>query len=144
MFGFLNKAKSALKDEMAKYNNKEFMEGLCAGAALIAYADGELEATEKAKLLAFFERSEDLSVFDRATLISTFQKFAAEFEFDFGVGQDRAMKELSEVKDPAQRALIGRVLVAIARADGEIEQSEVTKLNRAFSVLGLDAREFIS
>lgn len=54
------------------------------------------------------------------------------------------MKELSEVKDPAQRALIGRVLVAIARADGEIEQSEVTKLNRAFSVLGLDAREFIS
>lgn len=137
MFGFLNRARDGLQEQLKKVANKEFAEACMAGAAMIAWADGQMEEAEKKKLAAYIERSPELSVFDRSHLIALFNRFSNEFEFDVDLGNAAAMKEIGQVRDPEQKLMLARVLMVIARADGEVEPAEEARLRKVFDRLGL-------
>jgi tellurite resistance protein len=53
MFGMLKRAARAATTEVkADYaENKDFLEAVCAGVALVAAADGEIEDSERAKAM---------------------------------------------------------------------------------------------
>lgn len=134
--------RSTLDGHLKRFNNKDFMEALMAGCALVASADGQVEEQEKKKMSGFIQRMEQLQVFDRSLLINLFNKYVDELEFDFDFGKGNLMKELREVKGDEQKQLIMTVLVAIAKSDGEIEQDEVKVLREIISVFGLNPSDY--
>lgn len=144
MFGnFLKSAKEGLDNIRSQVNNKEFMEAAMAGCALVAWADGEVSSAEKQKMSRFIEMSPMLQAFERSRLLDVFKKFDQQFEFDFGMGKDAAIKEIREVKEHEQRVLLVRLLVAIAGADGTVEPAEKKILSEIIRELGLTPAAYL-
>ncbi len=48
-------AREKLTTEVGKFKNKEFMEAIVAGCALVAAADGEISSAEKLKMSGFIK-----------------------------------------------------------------------------------------
>ena len=138
-----NKMKNKATTEVSKFKNKDFMEALCAGAAMVAFADGALEAQEKKRLLSFFENEEALKVFDPVELMGTWRRFVAEFESDTDMAELKAMREIKQVTNREQQEMLAGYLTLIAKADGEIEPAERTKLVQIFKALSVDADDYI-
>ncbi|NCC97815.1 MAG: Tellurite resistance TerB, partial [Synergistales bacterium] len=64
--GFLDVFKGKFSDlstKVKQYKNKDMLEAIVAGCALVAYADGVVDTSEKAKMMGFIQNSPELSVF---------------------------------------------------------------------------------
>ncbi len=48
---WLNTTKKDLGDQVKKFKNKDFMEAVVAGCALVAFADGTISPEEKSKMV---------------------------------------------------------------------------------------------
>src|SRR3989338_9969776 len=48
-------ARTRLAEEIGKFKNREFMEAVVAGCALVAAADGDISASEKQKMVGFIQ-----------------------------------------------------------------------------------------
>ena len=53
-----------LQTEIGKFKNKDMMEGIVAGCAIVAYADGSASSAEKQKMIGFIKQSDALKVFE--------------------------------------------------------------------------------
>lgn len=140
MFGALKNLISDAKAEYSRFNDKESAEGIIAIMVGTAYADGELESSEKDKIVKALRVNPILKQFDQSILIAKFNELDEQCQFDAGVGQDACIKELREAAKNApeeKRIAIGRMGVAAAKADGEVEEGEVAFLRRAADALSL-------
>ena len=61
MTGLFQMARDALSAELDKYRNRDFMEAVMAGSALVASADGEINLTEASTLDQALETLEEES-----------------------------------------------------------------------------------
>ena len=93
----LNKA-NELKSEVLKFKNKDFLNAAMAGSALIAMADGSISAEEKQKMIKFIEHNDALSVFSTKDVITAFQDFVGQIEFDKDIGEAAAYKVIAKMK----------------------------------------------
>jgi len=136
-------ARDKIKSEVAKYKNREFMEAVIAGCAMVAAADGTISSDEKQKMAKFIERSEELSVFDMGEMIEIFNKVAEGYEFDGAIGKIEAMKKVGKLrgKEDAARTMI-RVCCAIGAADGDFDADERKIVAEMCNELGLNPSEF--
>ena len=89
-----NEVSTNVKTEVTKVRNKTFLEGVVAGCAMVAYADGTVTPEEKQKMMGFLKSSEVLSVFSVDEVIATFEKFAKHFEFDPAIGEANALQSI--------------------------------------------------
>jgi tellurite resistance protein TerB len=140
MLGLMKNWLGDAQASYAKFNDKETAEGIIAVMVGTAYADGELEPAEKDKIVKALRVNPILKQFDQSTLIAKFNELDEQCQFDAGVGQDACIKELREAAKGAteeKRIAIGRMGVAAAKADGEVEPDEVTFLRRAADALGV-------
>lgn len=136
-------ARSKLSAEASKFKNKAFMEAVVNGCALVAAADGNIEASEKQKMAGFIERAEELKHFEMRQIIEVFQKAASDFEFDHGIGKASALKVISKVKgNEEQSRLLVRVVCAIGAADGDFDAQEKAMVAEIAQELGLSPAEF--
>lgn len=147
MFGsFLNKLKDAAKGiatTAVKADNKDLMEAMVAGAVLVAYVDGELEAEEVAKCKAIIGASSQLSAFGDEPM-SVFDKYCDKVEASKRMGKLDLMKEISDIKgnlEGSQRVLI--MAIEVADADGEIDQAEMDLLNEIAKKLDLKLSDYL-
>ncbi|MEE4379078.1 MAG: tellurite resistance TerB family protein [Candidatus Competibacteraceae bacterium] len=132
-----------LKNEVNKVRNKSFMEGVVAGCALVAYADGVVKPEEKQKMMGFLRTSEALSVFSTDEVINTFEKFAKNFDFDLAVGEANALQAVGKLKSKESEArLMVRVCCAIGAADGDFDESEKAAVRKVCQELGLSFKDF--
>lgn len=129
--GFFDELKSrasqmqaSLSQEMGRYKNRELMEGILAGCALVAAADGGISSEEKQKMLGFVQNSDALRVYETSQVVDTFQRFVGKFEFDFSLGKAEAMKTLAKVKKTDEARLLVRVCCAIGASDGHFDEKE--------------------
>lgn len=138
-------AKEALSDTklMTLANNRQFMEGAMAWAAGQAWADGALETEEKAKLTAFMKKHPSLKHFDTTQCIQAFNKVSEQYEFDEGMGDHEALKQIKQVTDPEQKHLMALLALAISKSDGEFEAAEVKKFRFFCDQIGLDANSYL-
>ena len=83
-----------LGDEMTRYKNRELMEGVVAGCAVVGYANGEVSSAEKQKMMGFLQASEAMKVYEVNQVLDTFGKFSRQFEFDPAIGQAEALKAI--------------------------------------------------
>ncbi len=145
MFGFLKEKLNAGAAEFAKFRDKEAAEAVVAIMAGAAFADGEMEAAERAKLAKAFGINPVLKQFDTSVLLAKFNELAEQYEFDTGIGEAAALKELRELAAQGaaedKRLAVLRMGMAAAMADGELEEAEATFLRKAASALGLHSSQ---
>ena len=86
-----------------------------------------------------------LKQFDTSVLLAKYRELAEQYEFDTGIGEAAALKELRDLAGQGaaedKRLAVLRMGMAAAMADGEIEETEAAFLRKAASALGLHASQ---
>lgn len=140
---WLNQQKTLAQESITRFKNKDFLEAVVAGCALVAAADGKISDQEKATMAGFIQRDEALKVFDMSEVIASFNKFIAHFEFNAMVGKAEAFKAVHKIKANAEAArLLIRVCCAIGMADGDFGESEKAAVREMCVELGLNPADF--
>lgn len=126
-----------------QFANKDFMEAVAAGCAMIASADGSIDPSEKQKMIGFISINESLKVFNLGDVIERFNYYAQLFEFDFNVGKSEAIKAISKIKKDtnASRTCIS-ICCAIGAADGDFDKDEMKLVKEICIHLGINPSEF--
>lgn len=141
--GWLNSTKQGLEEQVKKFKNKDFMDAVVAGCALVAFADGSIDEAEKNKMAGYINLSQELKVFDMAEVITRFNHYVANFEFSPEIGKQEALKAIGKFKAKPD---VGRVIVgvcsAIGSADGNFDDQEKRVVAEICIVLGLNPGEF--
>ena len=136
-------AREKLTTEVGKFKNKEFMEAIVAGCALVAAADGEISSAEKLKMSGFVKNSDELKVFDMDKVIEAFNRVCSKFEFDEQIGRAEALAVVGKIKGkPEQARLLIRVCMAIGASDGNFDDNEKTVCKLLCIELGLTPSDF--
>lgn len=137
------KARAGLAAEVSKFKNRTFMEAVVSGCALVAAADGSIDASEKQKMAGFIERADELKHFDMRQVIKVFQKTTGDFEFDHDIGKATALKTIGKIKGNKEQArLLVRIVCAIGAADGDFDAQERAMVVEIARELGLDPADF--
>lgn len=140
---WLNNTKQGLTDQVKKFKNKDLMDAITAGCAMVAGADGKIDPAEKQKMAGYMSRSDELKVFEMSDVIARFNHHASNIEFDAMIGKQEALKIISKFSSKND---VGRVIVsvccAIGAADGDFDQQEKDVVRDICNALGLNASEF--
>lgn len=140
---WLNTTKNGLNDQVKKFKNKDFMNAVVAGCALVAAADGKIEEAEKNKMAGYMNISEELKVFDMREVITQFNSYVSHFDFSPEIGKQEALKAISKFNGKPE---IGRIIIAvcsaIGAADGDFDAQEQAVVRNICNVLGLNPSEF--
>lgn len=140
---WLNSTKQGLEDQVKRFKNKDFMDAVVAGCALVAFADGTIDASEKNKMAGYINLSQELKVFDMTVVIERFNHYVNNFEFSPEIGKQEALKAIAKFKSKPE---VGRVIVgvcsAIGSADGNFDDQERRVVAEICTVLGLNPGEF--
>lgn len=141
--GWLSKTKSNLSDQVTRFKNKDLMDAIVAGCAIVAAADGKIEASEKQKMAGYLGRSNELKVFNMSEVIERFDHFTGNMEWDVMVGKQEALRSISKFKSkPEVARIIVGVCCAIGAADGDFDDQEKAVVREICGVLGLTPGEF--
>ncbi|MBU2712497.1 tellurite resistance TerB family protein [Zooshikella harenae] len=143
---FLNSLKekaNELKDDVMKFKSKNFLNAATGGAALIALADGTIQAEEKQKMIKFIESNEALKVFKTTEVVSSFTDHINNLEFDKDIGESKAFEALNKLRsnEVACRTVM-RLIIAIASSDGDFDDNEKSVAKKIAVELGLNPAEF--
>lgn len=128
--------------EMKKVVNRDLMQAIVGGGLLIAAADGEIEASEAAKLDELIRANPNLTHFG-SEITDTINRFTAQLNANFQVGRLAIKRELADVKNvqaDAEEAFVN--MIAIAQADGEIEAAELVVLKEIGLHFGLRPQDY--
>lgn len=136
-------AGKSMNSELMKFRSKDLMQAIVAGATMIAYADGDVSASEKQKLMGYVRNSEQLSVFDTDKVIKSFNQNLSRFEFDSNIAIGETLQKIAVFKGKPEAHLIVRVCLAIANADGHFDTTEQQALDQICRSLELDTKSFV-
>ncbi|CAH1222398.1 hypothetical protein PAECIP111891_05335 [Paenibacillus allorhizoplanae] len=140
---WLQNSKQGLTEQVKKFKNKDFMDAVVAGCAVVAAADGSIDANEKQKMAGYMSRSDELKVFDMSDVIARFNHYVGNLEFDAMIGKQEALKSIAKFSNKPE---IGRVIVgvcsAIGAADGDFDDKEKAAVRDICNSLGLNPSEF--
>jgi tellurite resistance protein TerB len=136
-------AKKAALDEVGKFKNSNFHEGVIAACAKMAYADGIVDPKEKQKMMGFIQNSDALSVFKIEDSIALWKKWAAKYDNDKDFADMEALVAIGKNKSDigAARTLV-RVVILVANSDGNFDKDEIKTAVVICRELGLDPSEF--
>lgn len=138
-----NQGRETLQSEVSRYKGKDFMQGCVAVGTYIAFADGEVSALEKQKLIKYFEVSDALKVFSTEEVIAEFQKLSGKFDFDLDIGRSECLKTIGKLrKKPEEARAAVRLGVMIAKSDATFNEDEKRALLEVCNELGLKPEEF--
>jgi len=139
----LNSMRQGLQDQVTKFKNKDFMDAVVAGCAIVASADGQIGAAEKQKMIGYINHNAELKVFETPKVIERFNFFTGNFEFDAMIGKAEAMKAILKFKDkPDVARVIVSVCCAIGSADGDFDESEKEVVREICRALNLSPSDF--
>jgi len=137
MFGFLKKRAKRVTNDIGKFEKRDLAQAVVNAAWLVAYADGNCDALERAKIDQVLKTNPVLFNFT-SELQDISTQIVNLLETDFKIGRRAALREIEDVKgDKHESEDVLDVAVAIAEADGEIEASEMKVLEQIALVLGL-------
>ena len=137
MFGFLKKKAG---ESVQKFSGQtDFLEGVCAAAALIAAADGDIEDSEVvATKKAVMANKALASGFDGRIIDTTIDRML-DRAGGGRVGRAGLWKEIEEsAKDPEKAEAILCTALDVAEGDGEIEPQEKAVLDKLATILRVD------
>lgn len=140
---WFSSAKQGLTEQVKKFKNKDFLDAVVAGCAVVAAADGSINDDEKQKMIGYINRSEELKVFEISDVIARFNHYIGNFEFSAMIGKQEALKAISKFSSKPE---IGRIIVAVCcavgAADGSFDDKEKLAAREICSALNLNPNEF--
>lgn len=140
-----NTQKRKAQDLFHRYKSQDVLDAVVAACALVAMADGYLDATERQKMIEFVHQSEELRVFDTTKVIQKFNLFISRMENDPMMGRAEAFRALGKIRTKPEIArLVARYCIAIGYADGNFDQNEKQMVADICRELGLSPAEFLS
>ncbi|ELR98533.1 tellurite resistance TerB family protein [Gloeocapsa sp. PCC 73106] len=142
-FTWLENQRKNLQNEIVKFKNKEFLDAVVAGCALVAAADGHIDASEKRKMEGFIGRSPELQVFDMDQVMKKFNTIADNFEFSEAIAKRQALNTIAVIKNNPQAAkLLITVCCSIGAADGNFDEDEKAMVREMCRELALNPSDF--
>jgi tellurite resistance protein TerB len=115
------------------------VEGVVAGCALVAYADGWVTPEETRRMRGLILRFEPASALGAAAAVQMFEDLTLEFGSDHDAGEARALELVSRLADhPQHSELLVDTCCAIAEADGGFDAEEREMILKICSLLNVD------
>jgi tellurite resistance protein TerB len=132
-----------LKTKVGQFKSKDFAEASMATCALIAAADGSIDASERSKTAAFIASNDALSAFDAGTLRDSFDRYCTKLTTDYDFGKIEALQAIGKLRSkPDQARAVVQVGVLVGGADGDFDAHEVRAVREVCQAVGLDPSEF--
>ena len=140
---FSKKTWNELNDQILFAENEHLMEGITAGCALVAYADGWVTDEEHDRMVCLIRGFEPIATFGLVDVIATFEARTREFAADQKAGEAAALAAVARVKGEGRYpTLLVETCCAIATADGGFDAEERAAIIRICKVLGLEPSAF--
>ncbi len=131
----------SVKEAAARYTNLEFRDGVLAICAMVAAADGVIQAEEKEKVKRLIMGNEALSHFTPSKLGSQFEEYVVKALDEFSVlDLEKIVGKLRGNADQSDMAV--KIGLIIANADGKFEPSEKTRMTAIIKKLGLQPGDY--
>jgi tellurite resistance protein TerB len=140
---FVGRSKEELSGEVHRARNEHLMEGIVAGCALVAYADGWVTDEERNRMLGLICGFEPIAAFGLHDVETTFEALTARFAMEEEEGEQAALAAVARVKGAGvYPLLLIETCCAIADADGGFDAEEREAAIRICQVLGLEPWTF--
>jgi len=139
MAGFLPEVAETLRLEVERFRRRPFLRAAMASSALVAVADGDVSFPERSRLDQVLESVEALRLYDSHEAIDLFNTHVDAIVEDAATGREAALEAVAGVADdPEAAALILRICIALAGADGETSANERVALDAIAGRLGIE------
>ncbi|MGH9223164.1 MAG: tellurite resistance TerB family protein [Acidimicrobiales bacterium] len=134
---------SQLKTKAHTFKNADFANASMAVCALIAAADGSIDASERQKVAGFITSNDVLSIFPPDELRSKFDNYCNKLSADYDFGKIEAIQAIGKLKkkEDQARAVI-QVGIIIGGADGNFDDDEKRAVREACNAVGIPPAEF--
>jgi len=134
---------SQLKTKTSQLKSKEFANGSMAMCALIAAADGSIDAAERQKTAALIMSNDVLAVFPPEELRTKFDFYCDKLSKDFDFGKVEAIGTIAKLKGKQDqgRAVI-QIGIIIGGADGNFDDDEKRAVKEACFAVRIAPSEF--
>jgi tellurite resistance protein TerB len=134
---------SQLQMQTSKFKNKDFANASMAVCALLAAADGTIDAEERRKVAALIMSNDVLSIFPPSDLRDTFDRYCTKLTADFDFGKIECVQAVAKLKTkPDQARAIIQIGIIIGGADGNFDQAERGVVREACFAVGIAPSEF--
>lgn len=148
--GFFDQLKSRtqemsgqLKSKVGQFKNKEFAQGSMAMCALVAAADGSIDASERQKTTDLIMSNDVLSVFPQTDLREKFDFYCDKLIKNYDFGKVEAIASISRLKSkPDQARAVIQIGIIIGGADGNFDDDEKKAVKEACLAVGISPSEF--
>ncbi|MCW1825727.1 tellurite resistance TerB family protein [Enterobacter asburiae] len=142
MFGFSKKARKAVA-EVKKFEKRDLAQAVINASWLVAYADGECSNVEKASVDQVLRANPVLGAFT-SEIQGISQTIIAQLDANYKVGRLAAYREIEDCKgDQREAEDVLVTAIAIAEADGEIQEAEKKVLDEIANRLGLRLETYL-
>ena len=140
LVGLLKTQLGSLKTELKSGAYRDASMAMC---ALVAAADGQVDASEIQQMESLILGNEVLQNFPPEQLRTRFQKHVDQLTRNFPQGRAEAMQEIAKAaKKPTEARAVIQTGIVIAGADGHFSHAEQSVLREACATLGLQPAEF--
>lgn len=140
LVGVLKTQLGSLKTELKSGAYRDASMAMC---ALVAAADGHVDAAEIQQMESLILGNEVLQNFPPEQLRTRFHKHVDQLTRNFPQGKTEALQEIAKAaKKPTEARAVIQTGIVIAGADGHFSQAEQSILREACATLGLQPAEF--
>ncbi|MFE7752942.1 tellurite resistance TerB family protein [Streptomyces sp. NPDC057428] len=140
LVGALKNQLTSLKTELKSGAYRDASMAMC---ALVAAADGHVDAEERRHVESLILGNDVLQNFPPEQLRQRFNKHVDQLSRDFHQGKAEAMQEITKAaKKPTEARAVIQTGIVVAGADGDFSQAEHMVLQEACAALGLAPAEF--
>ncbi len=134
---------NSLQSSVKKYKNAKFADAAMAACALIAAADGTIDASERKKTASYITKSEALAVFDVAELQQKFVSYCDKLSADFDFGKIEMLQIIGKLRGKEEQArTVIQVAIIIGGADGNFDDDEKMAVRDICNTVGINPAEF--
>ncbi|WP_438291183.1 tellurite resistance TerB family protein [Streptomyces sp. HUAS TT7] len=120
-----------------------FRDASMAMCALVAAADGTIDAAERRRVAQLIASNEVLQNFSAADLQRRFDEGLDKLAADFDFGKVGLLQEVAKAKKkPAEARAVIQIGIVIGGADGDFDKTEQAVVREACYALGLSPAEF--
>lgn len=132
-----------LKTKSDQFRNKEFANASMAMCALIAAADGSVDAAERQKTASLISNNDVLAIFPADELRQKFDWYCSKLNSDFEFGKVEAVATIGKLKSkPEQARAVVSIGIIIGGADGQFDDDERKAVRDACFAVGIAPAEF--
>ena len=132
-----------LKTKAGQFKSKEFANGAMAMCALIAAADGSIDATERQKTASLIVSNDVLSIFPPDELRQKFDWYCDKLSKDFDFGKVEAIATIAKLKSkPDQGRAVVQIGIIIGGADGNFDEQEKAVVRECCHAVGIAPSDF--